>query len=498
MKINLQSLTIIKAHKSLIEGDFTAVELVQSYLDEIKKKNGEIHAYLEVYEDVLDQAKSADKAIADLKKENKEVPMLMGIPLAIKDNILVKGKTVSAASKILENYKATYDATVIKRLQQENGAILIGRTNMDEFAMGGSTEKSAYGVTKNPHDMRRVPGGSSGGSAAAVAGDLALAALGSDTGGSIRQPASFCGLAGLKPTYGVVSRYGLMAMGSSLDQIGPFGKTVGDAEIIFNAIRGRDPMDSTTLEKPKAENTLPISKHGEPKVKGKKATNLKKSVIGVPWHFLDKGLDPAVKKNLDDTISKLKGHGYEIKEITLPNIAYSLPVYYVIMPAEVSSNMARFDGVKYGLHADGKNSIEDYFESRAAGFGPEVRRRILLGTYVLSSGYYDAYYYRANAVRRLITEDFNKAFESVDIILTPTAPSPAFKIGEKTADPVAMYLEDIFTVTANLTGLPALSVPTGFSEIEGKKLPIGMQLTSRHGDESALFQAGKDIEVEGK
>ncbi|MDR3558332.1 MAG: amidase family protein, partial [Candidatus Pacebacteria bacterium] len=316
-------------------------------------------------------------------------------------------------------------------------------------------------------------------------GDLCLAALGSDTGGSIRQPASYCGLVGLKPTYGSVSRYGLMAMGSSLDQIGPLAKTAEDAQIVFNAIKGNDPLDSTTLNKSKVKSQKPI----------KSETKGKKPIVGIPWHFLDKGLDPAVKKSLDETIAKLKGKGYEIKEISLPNIAYSLPVYYVIVPAEVSSNMARFDGVKYGLHADGKNSIEDYFASRAAGFGGEVRRRILLGTYVLSSGYYDAYYYRATAVRRLIREDFDKAFTSVDLVLTPTAPSAAFKIGEKTSDPVAMYLEDIFTVTANLTGLPALSVPVGFAEIDGKRLPIGMQLTGRHGDETALFAAGKDIEV---
>ena len=478
-KIDLKNLTITKAHESLTKGDFTAVELAQAYLAEIEKKNGELHAYLEVYDNVLDQAGFADKAIAALKKEKKEIPMLMGIPFAIKDNILVKGKTASSASRILENYSATYDATVIKKLQQKNGAVLIGRTNMDEFAMGGSTENSAFGVTKNPHDTSRVAGGSSGGSAAALAADLCLAALGSDTGGSIRQPASFCGVIGMKPTYGSVSRYGVMAMGSSLDQIGPFGKTVEDAQIVFDAIKGRDPMDSTT-----------ISSDTYPRVSLKK-----KPVVGVPMHFLDKGLHPSVKKTLDETISKLKEKGYEIREITLPNIAYSLPVYYVIMPAEVSSNMARFDGVKYGLHKDGKNSIDDYFASRAAGFGPEVRRRILLGTYVLSSGYYDAYYYRANAARRIITDDFAKAFESVDIVLTPTAPSPAFKIGEKTADPVAMYLEDIFTVTANLTGLPALSVPAGCAEIDGKKLPIGMQLTGRHGDEATLFEAGKDIEI---
>jgi len=488
MKIDLLTLTISKAHESLVKGEFTTVDLAKAYLDEIKKKNKELHACLEVYDDVLDQAKMADKAIAALKKEKKEIPMLMGIPFAIKDNILVKGETASSASKILENYKATYDATVIKKLQQENGAVLIGRTNMDEFAMGGSTENSAYGVTKNPHDTSRVPGGTSGGSAAAVASGMALVALGSDTGGSIRQPSSFCGVVGLKPTYGAVSRYGLMAAVSSFDQIGPIAKTVGEAEIIFNAINGKDVNDSTTFNR----------ETYKPKRIGKK-----KPIIGIPRSFLGLGgIAESVKKVFEETEKKFKSMGYEIKNIELPANAYALPVYYIINFAEISSNMARFDGVKYGLHADGNNSIDDYFASRAAGFGSEVRRRILLGTYVLSSGYYDAYYYRANAARRLITNDFIKAFESVDIVLTPTAPSPAFKIGEKTADPVAMYLEDIFTVTANLTGLPALSVPAGFAEIDGlpagqagKKLPIGMQLTARHGDEATLFSAGKDIEI---
>ena len=489
MKIDLHTLTMQKAHESLVKGDYSAVDLAEAYLDEIKKKNKELHAYLEVYDNVLDQAKMADKIIAALKKEKKEIPWLCGIPFAIKDNILVKGKTASSASKILENYKATYDATVIKKLQQENGAVLIGRTNMDEFAMGGSTEKSAYGVTKNPHDTSRVPGGTSGGSAAAVASDMALVALGSDTGGSIRQPSSFCGVVGLKPTYGAVSRYGLMAAVSSFDQIGPIAKTVGDAEIIFNAINGRDANDSTTFNK----ETYKPKRIGKKKAKHESSDS---PVIGIPRSFLNLGgIAESVKKVFDETEKKFKSLGYEIKDIELPANAYALPVYYILNFAEISSNMARFDGVKYGLHVDGENSIGDYFASRAAGFGPEVRRRILLGTYVLSSGYYDAYYYRANAARRIITDDFIKAFESVDIILTPTAPSPAFKIGEKTADPVAMYLEDIFTVTANLTGLPALSVPAGFAEIDGKKLPIGMQLTARHGDEATLFSAGKDIEI---
>ena len=469
-------------------GDFSAVELAEAYLAVIAEKNPEINAYLEVYGDVIEQAKAADKLF-----KSGAATLLTGIPFAIKDNILIKGRIASSASKILENYHAVYDATVIEKLKKE-GAIFIGRANMDEFAMGGSTENSAFGVTKNPHDSTRVAGGSSGGSAAAVAMDGALAALGSDTGGSIRQPASFCGLVGLKPTYGAVSRNGVMAMGSSLDQIGPFAKSVTDAEIIFNAIRGLDPLDSTTIP-----DTASVKNAGADNTDRK---STKKPVIGVPRHFLQgDGIDAAVLDNFNASLEHFKKLGYEIRDVELPNIGYSLAVYYIVMPAEVSANLSRFDGVKYGLHVNGTSGIDDYFETRGAGFGKEVRRRVLLGTYVLSSGYYDAYYNRANAVRRIITDDFNKAFEKVDIIVTPTTPAPAFKIGEKTADPIAMYLEDIFTVTANLTGMPAISVPSGFAEREvagahaGEevKLPLGLQMTARHGGEATLFVAGKEF-----
>ena len=474
MKIDLKNLTIEKAHEAMKKGDFTAVQLTQAYLDEIKKKNKDINAYLEVFDDALEAAKLADKRFKD-----GTATLLTGIPCGIKDNILIQGKHAGAASKILEDYTATYYSTAALKLAKE-GVVFLGRTNMDEFAMGGSTENSAYGPTKNPHDTTRVAGGSSGGSAAAVATDGALFTLGSDTGGSIRQPASFCGVVGLKPTYGAVSRYGVMAMGSSLDQIGPIAKTVSDAETIFNAIKGKDAKDGTTFtDKTYAKAAL---KGG------------KKPIIGVPKHFLTgDGIDPAVLKAFNEALDSFKAKGYEVKEIKLPNISYALMVYYIVMPAEVSSNMARFDGVKYGLHKDGKDVTDDYLETRRAGLGREVIRRILLGTYVLSSGYYDAYYNRANAVRAMITEDFLKAFQSVDIVATPTAPSPAFKIGEKTADPVAMYLEDIFTVTANLTGLPALSVPCGSVARDGKELPMGLQLTARHGDEMTLFGAGKDL-----
>jgi aspartyl-tRNA(Asn)/glutamyl-tRNA(Gln) amidotransferase subunit A len=475
MKIDLANLTIRKAHDHLMKGDFTAVELAQAYLDVIKAKNKDVNAYLEVFDDALDAAKKADERI-----KAGTATLLTGIPCAVKDNILIKGHIASASSKILEDYHATYNATVIKKLGQE-GVVFIGRTNMDEFAMGGSTENSAFGVTRNPHDLARVAGGSSGGSAAAVAMDGALFALGTDTGGSIRQPASFCGVVGLKTTYGRVSRYGAIAMGSSLDQIGPITKTIDDAEIIYDCIRGLDPKDGTTIK----DDTYKPARMGK-----------KKPVIGVPRHFLtDPSIDKEGLKAFDTSLESFKAQGYEIKEVEIPDIAYALTVYYIVMPAEVSSNLARFDGVKYGLHVNGKDGIDDYFKTRRAGLGREVIRRILLGTYVLSAGYHDAYYNRANAVRKLITDEFMKAFESVDLIATPTTPGPAFKMGEKN-DPVSMYLEDIFTVTANITGMPAISIPCGTSEKEGTKLPVGIQLTARHGDEKALFEAGKDFRGE--
>ena len=472
MSIDLKNLTIKSAHDHLVKGDFTSVELTQAYLDVIAKKDKEINAYIEVFDDALEMAKEADERI---KAGNAH--LLTGIPCGIKDVLFIKGHKVSAASKILENYHATYDATVITRLK-EVGAVFLGRTNTDEFTMGSSTETSAYGVTKNPLDLNRVSGGSSGGSAAAVAMDGALYTLGTDTGGSIRGPASFCGIVGLKPTYGAVPRYGEIAMASSLDQTGPMAKTVSDCEIVFNVIRGQGSKDGNTY----SEGMYPFKRIGE-----------KKAVIGIPWHFLGgDGIDPAVLDSFKKALEDFKNKGYEIKEIKLPNIAYSLMVYYILQPAEVSSNMARYDGVKYGLHVDGKNVIDDYFETRGKGLGREVIRRILLGTYVLSTGYYDAYYNRANAVKRLITDEFVKAFESVDLIAIPTTPSTAFKIGEKTNDPVAMYLEDIFTVTANLTGLPGISVPCGTTMKEGKALPMGLQLIARHGDEKTLFEAGKE------
>jgi len=464
-RIDLATLTIHKASTAFKNGDFTAVDLAQAYLDSISERDKEIHAYLEVYDDVLKQAQKADEMI----KAGKGT-VLTGIPFAIKDNILIKGKIASSASKILENYRATYDATVIEKLKRE-GVVFMGRVNMDEFAMGGSTENSAFGITRNPHDTTRVAGGSSGGSAAAVAGLMSLCSLGSDTGGSVREPSAFCGLVGLKPTYGRVSRYGLMALGSSLDQIGPIAKTVSEVETIYNSIKGNDVRDSTTIK----EDTY------VPKRIGKK-----KPIIGIPT-FFEK---PASFVADIECFRKL---GYEIVDIELPNATKAIPVYYIINFAEASSNLARFDGIRYGTHAEGASGIEDYSATRGMGFGKETRRRVLLGTYVLSSGYYDAYYNRANAVRRTLTEDFLEAYEKVDIIMTPTTPGPAFKIGEKSADPVAMYLEDIFTVTANLTGMPAISIPAGYSEVDGKRLPLGLQMTARHGDEQTLFEVGKDF-----
>ncbi|HVT74875.1 MAG TPA: Asp-tRNA(Asn)/Glu-tRNA(Gln) amidotransferase subunit GatA [Candidatus Paceibacterota bacterium] len=466
--IDLSTLTIQKAHDALTQGEFTARDLAEAYLAEIKKRDGDIHAYLEVYEDVLKQADAADLRI----KAGKAVA-LTGIPLAIKDNILIEGRRAQSASKILDGYVAPYDATAIKKLK-EAGAVFIGRANMDEFAMGGSTENSAFGVTKNPHDLARVAGGSSGGSAAAVGGGLALAALGSDTGGSVRQPASYCGVVGLKPTYGSISRHGLMAMGSSLDIIGPLTKTVADAEILFDAMKGKDRYDSTSID--------PIPETATPK----------KPVIGVPRHFLTgDGIDPEVMRAFEASVEKFRGMGYEIRDIELPNIEYSLAVYYVLMPAEVSTNLSRFDGVKYGYHKDGATLLDDYLLSRGEGFGREARRRIMLGAYVLSSGYYDAYYNKASAVRELLKKDFVKAFESVDAIIMPTAPAPAFKIGDKISDPVAMYLEDIFTVTANLVGVPAMSIPAGSKQEGGKDLPIGLQIIADMRREDVLFALGK-------
>lgn len=466
--MDLKNLTIKKTHDALKKREFTSVDLTNAFIDEIKKKNSDINAYLEVFADALDQAKVADDMIA-----RGEMKPLTGIPLAIKDNLLFQGHRAGASSKILEGYVATYDAKVIEDLTRE-GAVILGRTNMDEFAMGSSTETSAYGITKNPRDLSRVAGGSSGGSAAAVASDMALFSLGSDTGGSIRQPAGFCGIVGLKPTYGTISRSGLMAMGSSLDIIGPFTKTVEDAELVFNTLAKEDAKDSTcVLEKDRIC----------------KKTGVKK--IGVPRGFLKgEGIDPETLANFEKSLEKLKGLGYEIVDIEAPLLEYSLAVYYVLMPAEVSTNLSRFDGVRFGLSVQGKDVADSYKKTKEAGFGKEAKRRILLGTYVLSHGYYDAYYNKAVKLRHAITKSLEKVFEEVDLIATPTCPTPAFKPGDK-KDPVSMYLSDIFTVPANISGIPAISIPAGVSS-EG--LPLDIQFMAPHFGEELLFDVGKRFE----
>jgi aspartyl-tRNA(Asn)/glutamyl-tRNA(Gln) amidotransferase subunit A len=467
--MDVSKLTIAQARKDLDARKYSALDLTNAYLDAIAKKDMSLHAYLEVWADsAREEAEKADAMIA----AGKSMP-LTGIPLAMKDNILIEGRKASSASKILENYVASYDSTVTKKLKDQ-GAVFLGRTNMDEFAMGSSTENSAYGPTKNPIDITRVPGGSSGGSAAAVAGNMALAALGSDTGGSIRQPASHCGIVGLKTTYGSVSRFGLMPMGSSLDQIGPLTKTVEDTKILFDAIRGHDTNDSTSL----------------PDYAGKKGGKK----IGVPRAFLKNGVDKDVLEIFDNTLAHLVAQGYQVVDVEMPNLPYSLAVYYIICPAEVSTNLARYDGIRYGLSVPADTIQETYLKSRAQGFGPETRRRILIGTFVLSSGYADAYYRKARQVRELIRGDFSKAFEKVDAIALPTSPNPAFKLGEKANDPLAMYLEDIFSVTANLAGVPAISVPAGYAKRDGVDLPVGFQLVSAHRAEETLFAIGSDIE----
>lgn len=465
--------TLKQLHEELQSGSTTVEALVSSYTKIIEEKDKEIHALLGMYSDDLisSQIKNAKEMFAQ-----GTATILTGVPVVLKDNILVQGEKATGASKILENYVATYDATVVKKLK-EAGAILLGRANMDEFAMGGSTENSFFGVTKNPHDITKVAGGSSGGSSAVVAYGGVPVSLGSDTGGSIRQPASFCGVVGLKTTYGDVSRYGLMAMGSSLDQIGPFGNSVEDVEEVYKIISVYDELDATSL------------KNEERRTKSEESI---KKVIGIPTDFVNqKGIDEEVLANFNESIEKLKTNGYIIKDVKIPNLEKALSVYYILMPAEVSSNLARYDGIRYGLSHPGETSIRSYFESRTDGFGPEVRRRILLGTYVLSSGYYDAYYNKANLVREMLTKEFTKVFLDVDVILTPTSPMPAFSIGEKSQDPLAMYLADIFTVPANIVGIPAISIPSGKTK---SGLPLGIQFMAPHNREDVLFTYGSDFE----
>lgn len=470
--IDLKSLTIEKAHNAMKAGEFTSRQLTEAYLSAIKEKNGELNAYLEVFNDALEMADAADKRF---KEGNAE--LLTGIPIAIKDNILYEGHISSAGSKILENYVASYDSFVIKELKKA-GVVILGRTNMDEFAMGSSTQTSAYGVTRNPVDPTRVPGGSSGGSAAALAADMALVTLGTETCGSVREPSAFCGLVGLKPTYGAVSRNGIIAMGNSLDQVSPFGKNVRDAEIVFNLMSKHDREDATSIP-------------NEKRNKADKKSSPKK--IGIPWHLFKEGVDPEIMENFKSSLEKLKSLGYEIVDIELPFSKYSLEAYYIIMPAEVSTNLSRFDGIRYGhSNKEAKNLMEVYTKSRGEGFGREARRRILLGTYVLSHGYYDAYYNKAVLVREKIKSEVLKAFETVDFILTPTTPMPAFKLGEKMDDPVAMYLCDIFSAPANLSGVPSMAIPSGKNKAG---LPLSIQFMAPHFCEEYLFDVGKKFET---
>ncbi len=482
---------IRELHQKLLSQEITAVELAERYLRVIEEKDSEIGAYLTVLrKQALEQAFLVDERI----KRGEPIDLLAGIPGAVKDNMALEGVRTTAGSKILDNYIAPYSATVLERLQSV-AAVILGKTNMDEFAMGSSTENSAYRPTKNPVDVTRVPGGSSGGSAAAVKAGMAVWSLGSDTGGSIRQPASFCGVVGLKPTYGRVSRFGLLAMASSLDQIGPITTTVEDVAIVFSRIAGHDAHDATTAQ---SGNGKPFEEYLGGEVKGK--------IIGVPKEYFSEKLDPRIKKVCDAALERFTSLGMVVKEISLPHSSLALPAYYIIMPCEVSSNLARFDGIKYGLSVnDQKDSspsmgalLETYLDTRRIGFGAEVKKRIMLGTHALSSGYYDAYYSKAQKVRALIKRDFEEAYRDVDMIFSPTAPEVAFPLGEKTADPLKMYLGDIYTVTANLTGVPAISFPIGTLEEGGKLLPVGGQLMGKWFDEENLLCVADAFEKAGK
>lgn len=462
--------SIRELHQQLIQKERSAVEIAQEALDRIQMLEPKLHSFLQITSELaLQQAKQIDAKIA----AGEDLGLLAGIPIGIKDNICTKGVPTTCASRILENFVPPYESTVTQKLMAA-GAVMVGKTNLDEFAMGGSTENSAFQSTANPWDTSRVPGGSSGGSAAAVSSGECAIALGSDTGGSIRQPASFCGIVGMKPTYGLVSRYGLVAFASSLDQIGPFARSVEDAAILLGAIAGHDPMDSTSLKVDVPDYTQFL----KPDLKGKK--------VGVITETFGEGLDPDVEKAVRQAIQQLKDLGAEIREISCPRFRYGIAAYYIIAPSEASANLARYDGVKYGKRVeDAENLMEMYTRTRAEGFGPEVKRRIMIGTYALSAGYYDAYYLKAQKVRTLIKQDFESAFADVDVLVSPTAPTPAFKAGDKSTDPLSMYLIDLMTIPVNLAGLPGISVPCGFSQ-DG--LPIGLQIVGNALREDQVFQ----------
>ncbi len=464
--MELPALSLADVQARLRAKEVSPAEVLRALEERIARVDPQIHGYL-----------SRDLAAALACAENADVSLpLGGVPIAIKDVINVSGEPCTAASKILQGYRSNYDATVIRKLRAA-GAIPFGRCNLDEFAMGSSTENSAFGHTKNPWDTSRIPGGSSGGSAAVVAADEAFAALGSDTGGSIRQPAALCGIVGLKPTYGRVSRFGLIAFASSLDQIGPFTKTVRDAGLVLNAIAGRDPQDSTSLDEPVPDHTALLGR------------DLKGMRLGMPREYFIDGLDPQVDAAVRAAVRHYESLGAEIVEVSLPNTEHAVGVYYIIATAEASANLARFDGVRYGHRAaDAANLLDHYGRTREEGFGPEVKRRIILGTYVLSSGYYDAFYLRAQKVRTLIRRDFSAAFEKVDAIICPTSPEVAFKAGDRSDDPLKMYLADIFTIATNLAGIPGISIPCGFAHVEGRPLPIGLQLLGKPFQEARLLQ----------
>ncbi len=473
----LIDLTLHEAAALLRQGQLSSVELTEACLAQIAACDGDLHAYLTLMPELARAAaRAADERLAAWRRHPDELlPFLTGLPLAVKDVLCLKGVRTTSGSRVLDNFIAPYTATALQRLLDQ-GVVVLGKTNCDEFAMGSSTENSGYGVTRNPWDLARVPGGSSGGSAVAVAARLALAALGTDTGGSIRQPASFCGVVGLKVSYGRVSRYGLIAFGSSLDTIGPLARTVADAALLFSAIAGPDPLDATTMPVPVPDLSQLAAGPGDRPLR-----------VGVPREYFVAGIQPEVEKAVREAIGVLASLGAEIVELSLPHTDYALPVYYLIAPAEASANLARFDGVRYGPRVAQGNLWDQYEATRAAGFGPEVKRRIMLGTYALSAGYYDAYYGQAQKVRTLIKRDFDEAFGRVDVLACPVAPTTAFKIGEKTDDPLAMYLEDVFTLPSSLAGICGLSTPCGFDQ---HGLPIGLQLLGPAFGEDRVLRAG--------
>jgi len=473
--VTLHQLTLGQLAGKIAGREVSARAAMQSCLDQIQRVDGELHAFLSYdASDALAQADAADRALA-----SGSAAPLLGVPIALKDVIAVRDQPLNCGSKILGNFISPYSGTVVEKLK-EAGAIVFGRLNMDEFAMGSSTENSAFGATRNPWDLSRIPGGSSGGSAAAVAADECFAALGSDTGGSIRQPAALCGCVGFKPTYGRVSRYGLVAFASSLDQIGTFTKDVRDAALVLRAISGPDPRDSTSVPQAVPDYTAALN------------GNIKGLKIGLAREYMIGGLDPEVSAAVQTAVKQLEKLGAEIVEVSLPHTDYAVATYYIVATAEASANLARFDGVRYGARVDGADPTDLYCRTRGAGFGPEVKRRIILGTYVLSTGYYDAYYLRAQKVRTLIRRDFLEAFEKVDAIVTPTTPTAAFKIGEKSGDPLQMYLSDIFTISCNLAGICGLSLPCGFTQ--NPKLPIGLQLLGKPFGEETLLKLAHTYE----